>query len=239
MFVRILYTSVLSVAAMFIFTKIAGNRQVSQMNLFDYISGITVGSIAADLAIDIEGEYWPALLAIAVYAAFAFFINFFSCKSAVLRNFFNGKPVILFEHNKLYEKNLLHARMDTAEFLTQCRTAGYFDLSQIDTAVLETNGHISILPKAEYRPATPSDLSLYPNQEHPCTTLVMDGNILRRNFKFCSLNRAFSWRMFSSPCATRNKRFLSARAQAHEWFIKCLNKERSLILCAPISHIVT
>lgn len=190
MVMRILYTSVLSVIAMFIFTKIAGNRQVSQMNLFDYISGITVGSIAADLAIDLEGEYWPALVAIAVYAAFAFFINFSSCKSALLRNFFNGKPTILFEHGKLYEKNLLHARIDTAEFLTQCRTAGYFDLSQIDTAVLETNGHISILPKAEHRPATPADLSVYPDAEHPCTTLVMDGRILRQNFKFCTLNEA-------------------------------------------------
>ena len=220
MFVRILYTSVLSVAAMFIFTKIAGNRQVSQMNLFDYISGITVGSIAADLAIDIEGEYWPALLAIAVYAAFAFFINFFSCKSAVLRNFFNGKPVILFEHNKLYEKNLLHARMDTAEFLTQCRTAGYFDLSQIDTAVLETNGHISILPKAEYRPATPSDLSLYPNQEHPCTTLVMDGNILRRNFKFCNLNES-----------TLLKELKKQGFQLEDVFLAVCNAKQEVFVC--------
>lgn len=229
---RIIYTAVLSIVAMFVFTKIVGNRQVSQMNFFDYISGITVGSIAADLAIDLEGEYWPPLVAIAVYAAFAFFVNFVTCKSAILRNFFNGKPVILFENGKLYEKNLLHTRIDTAEFLTQCRTAGFFDLSQIDTAILETNGHISILPKAEHRPATPSDLSIYPDSEHPCTTLIMDGHILRQNFKFCTLNESTLLQrlkeqgfaledVFLATCNTKQEVFICPRTGArmvHEMF---------------------
>lgn len=188
---RILFASTLSIISMLAFVKLVGNRQVSQMNLFDYISGITVGSIAADMAIELEGALWPGLLGIGVYAAAAFAIDYGSCKSYTLRRLFNGTPLILYENNRLYEKQLLHARIDVNEFLTQCRTAGYFDLSQIDTAVLETNGRISFLPKAEHRPATPADFKHSPPADKPCATLIADGRLLRANLAAAQVDEAW------------------------------------------------
>lgn len=97
--------------------------------------------------------------------------------------FFNGRPMVLFEHGRLYEKNLSAARMDINEFLTQCRTAGYFDLSQLESAVLETNGRVSFLPLSRQRPVTPQDLGLAVQPEKPSVCVVMDGHILEDNLK--------------------------------------------------------
>ena len=92
--------------------------------------------------------------------------------------------MILYENGKLYEKNLSAAKLDINEFLTQCRTAGYFDLSQLHTAILETNGQMSFLPLAEQRPVTPQDLQMSPQPECPCVNVILDGRILAENLKY-------------------------------------------------------
>ncbi len=216
---RILFTGVLSIAAMLLFTKLVGNRQVSQMSLFDYINGITIGSIAAELAIDLEGEFWPGLMAIAVYGIAALLINWSTCKSMTLRKFFNGRPVVLFEHGRLYEKNLSMAKMDINEFLTQCRTAGYFDLAQLDTAILETNGQISFLPKPQYRPVNPGDLQLSPQEERPCISLVIDGHIMAENLKFSGNDETWLRRRLEEKHIKLNDVFLATCNAQNELYV--------------------
>lgn len=130
--VKIIFTSIGSLAAMFCITRLIGNRQMSQMSMFDYVNGITIGSIAAEFATSLEQDFWLPLTAMAVYGLAAVAIAWGTCKSMALRRFFNGRPTVLFEHGKLYEQNLAAARMDINEFLTQCRAAGYFDLTQLD-----------------------------------------------------------------------------------------------------------
>ena len=90
------------------------------MSMFDYVNGITIGSIAAEFATSLEQDFWLPLTAMAVYGAAAVLIAWATCRSMALRRFFNGRPTVLFEHGKLYEKNLAAARMDINEFLTQC-----------------------------------------------------------------------------------------------------------------------
>lgn len=181
--IKIVFTSLGSLAAMFCITKLTGNRQVSQMSMFDYVNGITIGSIAAEFATSLEQDFWLPLTAMAVYGAAAVLIAWATCRSMGLRRFFNGRPTVLFEHGKLYEKNLAAARMDINEFLTQCRTAGYFDLAQLESAVLETNGQVSFLPLSQQRPVTPQDLGLAVQPEKPCVCVVMDGHVLPDNLK--------------------------------------------------------
>ncbi len=180
---QVILTSILSLVALFLLAKLMGIRQISQMSMFDYINGITLGSIAAELATNLE-EWERPLTAMIIYGLAAALINWVTCKSLSLRKLFNSSPLILFEHGKLYEKNLASAKMDINEFLTQCRVNGYFDLEQVDTAILETNGQISFLPKAAQRPVTPQDLQMTPDPERPCVTLILDGHLLPENLKF-------------------------------------------------------
>lgn len=177
---KITVTSIVSILVLFGLCKLVGQRQISQMNLFDYVTSITIGSIAAELATDLEA-WWQPLTATVVYGIAALCIDLFTCKSIALRRFFNGRPVVLYQNGKLYPKNLLHARLDLNEFLTQCRVAGYFDLTQLQSAVLETNGQISFLPAALFRPVNPSDLQLSPQPEGLWAALILDGSILTDN----------------------------------------------------------
>ena len=187
---KIAITSLVSIVVLFGLCKLVGQRQIGQMSLFDYVTSITIGSIAAELATDLEA-WWQPLTATVVYGIAALCIDWFTCKYIALRRFFNGRPVVLYQNGRLYPKNLLRARLDLNEFLSQCRVAGYFDLSQLESAVLETNGQISFLPAAQYRPATPSDLQLSPQPEGLWCALVLDGSPLADNLEAIGHNPAW------------------------------------------------
>ena len=92
--IKIVFTSLGSLAAMFCITKLIGNRQVSQMSMFDYVNGITIGSIAAEFATSLEQDFWLPLTAMAVYGAAAVLIAWATCRSMALRRFFNGRPTV-------------------------------------------------------------------------------------------------------------------------------------------------
>ena len=169
-------TSLVSLAAMFLLTKLMGNKQVSQMNLFDYVVGITIGSIAAEMA-----------------TVAAVCISLLTNKSLRVRQLMTGKPLILMDGGTLYRKNLKIAKMDLSEFLMYCRIGGYFDLSQIQTALLEHNGTVTFLPVELQRPATPADLSLQPDQTLLQTPVILDGEALPGNLQ--RVGKDMTWLM--------------------------------------------
>ena len=188
---NIFFVSIGSVAALFLLTKITGNKQMAQMNMFDYINGITIGSIAAEMATSLENDFLKPLTAMTVYAAAVVLIDFATAKSIKLRRFFEGRAVLLYDNRKLYRQNFSRARLNINEFLTECRTKGYFNLAEIETAILESDGRISILPKAETRPLTPSDVKIAPKQEKTVTNIILDGKVLEENLKVTGNNHAW------------------------------------------------
>lgn len=178
----VLGTALLSLVILFILTKIMGNKQISQLTMFDYITGITIGSIAAELATELENPERP-VAAMVIYGLAAVAISFCSTKSNALRGFFNGKPKILLKNGVIDRKMLRKARLDINEFLTMARLAGFFDLTQIQTAVFEQNGNVSFLPKSQYRPATPDDMKLPVESEELMFNVIVDGCIMQRELK--------------------------------------------------------
>lgn len=176
----LLLTAVLSFAALFLLAKLVGHKQIAQLDFFDYITGITIGSIAAELATDLE-EPWKPLLAMAVYGFITILLSILTNKCPRLRKYLNGTPTIILDEGKLYRKNMKKAKLDLSEFMVMCRQQGYFDLTGIQTAVFEYNGKLTILPVSTRRPATPEDLDRKPAQEYLSTELVMDGRILEEN----------------------------------------------------------
>lgn len=182
--------TLVSLAVMFLLTKLMGSKQVSQMTLFDYVVGITIGSIAAELATELEDPERP-LLAMVLWGLAAWGISVLGNKSLRARAFLSGKPLVLLDQGVIRRDNLKRARLDLNEFLTYCRIAGYFDLSEIQTAVLEHNGSVSFLPKETDRPATPADLGLRPEQSRLPVPFVMDGRLLPENI--ASAGKEPSW----------------------------------------------
>lgn len=185
--IKVLLTSLLSVGVLFAIAKIMGHKQMSQLDFFDYISGITIGSIAAELATELEEPLKP-LIAIAVYGAAAILLSKITSLFPKTRKYINGSPTILMNNGKLYRENLKKAKLDLSEFMVMCRQQGYFNLSDIQTAVFEFNGKLSILPVSKKRPVNPEDLNLSPAPEFIHTEVIMDGRILGENLKRMGLD---------------------------------------------------
>lgn len=187
---QVAITSVVSFLVLFFLTKIMGHRQIAQLSVFDYINGITIGSIAAELATELEKPLRP-LLAMVIYALLTVLLEALALKYQRLRKFISGTPSIILDNGKLYRENMKKARLDLTEFLIQCRQQGYFDLGAIQTAVYESDGRLTILPVAERRPATPEDLGVAPEKEQFFTEVIMDGRILGGNLQRMGVNETW------------------------------------------------
>ncbi|NMC56170.1 MAG: DUF421 domain-containing protein [Eubacteriaceae bacterium] len=185
-FFEIIGTATGSLIALFVLTKLMGKRQVSQLSMFDYVIGITIGSIAAEMATSLDGPFYRPLLAMVVYAVFSILIAVAITKSLKLRKKLEVVPVILFHCGKMYRDNFKKNKLDLDEFLMMCRDKGFFDLNTVQTIVLEQNGKLSILPKSPQRPLIPKDLNIYPREDALVCNIIMDGDIMEVNLSMCN-----------------------------------------------------
>lgn len=189
-YLHVALSALFSVAVLFIITKIIGCRQMSELSLFDYVNGITIGSIASELAISGFKNWESPLIAMCVFGVISLLLSVLSDVSIGVRRFVAGKPCVLYTNGKLCYRNMRRARIDTNELLTQARNRGYFELSQIEKAILESNGKISFLPKSGSRPLTPDDVKLNVKKAELSAVVVLDGKILERNLNSTSLDKA-------------------------------------------------
>lgn len=186
--IKVLLMSLFSAVILFLIAKIIGHKQVAQLEFFDYITGITIGSIAAELATTLEKPWWKPLISMTVFGLITVALSIITRKFPRSRKFINGTPTIVMNDGKLYRKNMKKAKLELSEFLLLCRQEGYFNLDDIKTAVFEYNGKLSILPVSTKRPLNPDDMKLAPEPEHIGTEVIMDGKIIGDNLKRKGLN---------------------------------------------------
>lgn len=181
--IQIIGLSISSIIILFTLTKIMGQREMSQLSVFDYFITITIGSIAAEMSTSLENNFIQPVVAMIVYALITFGVSILNTKFVKLRPILSGKTLILYDNGTLFKENFKKAKIDLNEFLVQCRTNGFFNLSDIKTALLEENGKISFLPYSDKRPANPSDFNIKPKEDEVSTTIVLDGKIMEENLK--------------------------------------------------------
>jgi len=184
---KVCLTSLFSYAALFACAKMLGHKQISQLDFWEYITGITIGSSAAEMATELEAP-WKPLLAMLLYALISWALSRISLRYPRSRKYVNGTPTIVMDSGKLYRENLKKAKLDISEFMMLCRQQGYFDLGAIQTAVFEPTGKLSILPVESRRPATPQDLNLTPEQERLFVEAILDGRVLDGNLRRMGLD---------------------------------------------------
>lgn len=194
---NVVLTSLLSAAALFVIAKIMGHKQMAQLDFFDYITGITIGSIAAELATELEQPLQP-LIAMIVYGTVAFSLSLLTSKLPRIRRFVNGSPTIIMNGGKLYRDNMKKAKLDLSEFMVMCRQQGYFNLNDIQTAIFEYNGKLTILPVSTKRPVNPADMDMIPEPEYIFTEVIMDGRILGENLKRMGLDTSWLQKQLES-----------------------------------------
>lgn len=183
MILETIITSIFSMFVLLVLTRMMGYRQISQMSLYDYIIGITIGSICADFAMASFDEIAVPLTATVVYALVTILMSKVTQKSTRIRNLIEGQPLVLFYNQTFYYEHFQVAKIDIDEFLCACRSQGYFDMKDIYLALLESNGKISILPVTSSRPANVQDLNLNIEQDLYTYPIVIDGKINENNLK--------------------------------------------------------
>lgn len=188
---KILYSSFFSFLVLLLLTRLMGRKQISQLSLFDYVTGISIGSIAAEMATDLDQNFWHPILAMTLYAGLDLLLNLVSSRSLKAELFLHGRPVVLFDAGRLYPRRLKTAKLCVSDLLMEARTQGYFSLSEIQTAVLETNGSLSFLPKSDTKPASTGDLNLTVTQQTLQTDVMYGGRILSRNLRAIGYDEAW------------------------------------------------
>ena len=189
--VQVMYRGIISLIILFLVTKMLGKKQVSEMGVFDYVIGISIGNFAAEMTINFEANEINGIFAVFLFGLVSYLVSYLSIKCMCLRRFFMGKPTIIINKGKLSKLNMKKANLDLNEVLEEARINGYFDLKEIEYAVLETNGHISFLPYAKYKPVTNQDLGIEGKSSGLCANVIIDGNIMLHNLT--NLGLSIDW----------------------------------------------
>ena len=188
---NIIIRTIIVLIVLYFIAKMVGKKQISQLNLFDYIVGITIGSIAADISLDLEKDLLAGLLSLSLYGFIAYLISYITMKSIKARRFFTGVPTVLVEKSKIIESGLKKTKIDINELLAEARIAGYFDLDEIDYAIMEINGNISFLPKEKNKPVTKKDMKLKSPDSGLTANVIIDSKYMENNMK--AINKSKRW----------------------------------------------
>jgi len=187
----VIIRALVSLTALFLVTKLLGKKQVSQLSLFDYVIGISIGNFAAEMTINTDSQYLNGLTAIIVFGIIAYLVSYLTMKSIKLRRFFIGTPTILIQNGKIIENNLKKSKFDINDLLEECRGNGYFDLNKIEYALLEANGKLSVLPKGEYSNVTIKDMKLKPEKQGLVANVIIDSKIMYNNLQ--NMKKDIEW----------------------------------------------
>lgn len=190
-FLNICFRTILVLIILFFITKMMGKKQISELNFFDYVVGITIGSIAADISLDIEKDMIAGIAALFIYGFISYIISFVSIKSILARRFFIGVPTVLVEKGKIIESGLKKSKIDVNDLLMEARENGYFNLDEIDYALMEVNGNISFLPKEKEKPVTKRDMKIKCSNEGLTVNAIIDSKYMVNNMK--AINKDKEW----------------------------------------------
>lgn len=183
----------MSLIFLFFVIKILGKKQVSQLNVFDYVIGISLGNLAAEMTINSDISIINGFLAMTIYGSCSLFVSFITNKSIIARRMISGVPIVLIENGKISKKQLKKVKLDINDLLQDAREDGIFDISKVEYAIMEVSGKVTFLLKSEEEPVTICDLNIRKEKEGLTANLVMDGNIMINNLK--AIGKSTKWLM--------------------------------------------
>ncbi|CAH0160745.1 hypothetical protein SRABI84_00930 [Peribacillus simplex] len=187
--IEILLRSLFFLIVLFVITKVLGKKQLSQLSFFEYVTGITIGNVGAELATKVEGNIIHGVLSILVFAIAPFIAGSISLKSKTFRDLVEGKASVFIKDGKVMEDNLKKEKYTIDELLALLRKKDVFDISEVEFALLEANGDFSVMLKKQNQPITAKDLNLSVAAVKEPQTIIMDGSILDEPLSTIGLNR--------------------------------------------------
>jgi len=161
--------------------RFMGRKMIVQMTFFDFVVGVTVGTVTANMALGSNSTPLSAAAVLLVLAVLTVAVDYTHIKSFIFTKIVDSEPVILIEEGKMMYDNMRRVRLPVLELLTLLREKNIFNLSDVDYAIMEIDGKLSVLPKPERKPLTPADMGINPVYRGIDKQLVVDGNIMEEN----------------------------------------------------------
>lgn len=171
--------------------RISGRKQIAQMTFADFVVGITVGAIAALISLNMIKNFAYGLIGLGVWLLLPIVVSLLSLKSKWFHDLFYGRETILIKHGKVLEDNLKEVKYTGEELLSQLRRKNVFNLADVEFAVMEATGDVSVMLKSEQTPITPKHLEWKVASQAEPQTVILDGNIMDEALRNQGLNRAW------------------------------------------------
>lgn len=185
----IILKPIIAFLLLLILARILGKKQMSQMTFFNYVTGITIGSLAANMITFNDDSIIEEVIGLVIWCALTALLSFITLKSSNIRKVIDGKPSFLIKKGKLQEKEMKLNRISLEELSMMLREQGIFSITEVDYAILEPNGKLSILKIQEQTNVTRKDMSIpNSNLQYLPAEVVIDGRIVEKNLKSYGLN---------------------------------------------------
>lgn len=183
--------AIIAFFSLLIFAKLLGKEQISQLTFFDYILGITIGSIATEVTVDLSSRAWPHWVGLFTWAALSYIMEVVSLKWRYAAKIIEGEPTIVIMNGMIMENVLKKMKFRATDILELLRNQGVFDPNEVDFAIIEPNGNLSVLKKPEFLPLTPKDMNIQVSPTGISTELIYDGIIIEENLR--QMNKDKKW----------------------------------------------
>lgn len=188
---EVIWRTSLAVVVLFLLTKLLGKRQISQLSFFEYITGITIGDLAASISLDTNKTWYLGLIALLVWVAFSLVIEYLKIKNKKARDFIDFKSTVLIKDGKILEDNMRKERISSDELLEELRKKDVFKLADVEFAIMESDGAINVLLTRENQPLTPKDLGIKVAPEQAPQIVIMDGNVMENSLETLGLSQGW------------------------------------------------
>ena len=176
--------TVISFIVLLILARFMGKKQISQLTFFHYVTGITIGSIAANLAGESETPFLNGLYGMILWAVLTILANYLTFKSKKLRVLLDDKPIIVIQDGKIVEGSLSKLRLNFNELNMLLREQAVFSMKDVNYAIFETNGNLSIMLKPGEEKATKKDVKVAsPKPKYIPTEIITDGKVQEENMR--------------------------------------------------------
>lgn len=187
----VLVRSAITFFNLLILCRLLGKTQVSQLTFFEYVSGITLGSLGAELSTNLSIRPWPIFVGMAAWGGFTLLTQALALKSRWMAKMLDGEPVILVYKGQILEDNMRRLRMRESELAELLRGQSIFHFDEVELAILEPRGTLSVLRTPETQPVTPADLQVPVSSRGLGIELVVDGEVMDQNLRRLGVNRAW------------------------------------------------
>lgn len=177
----VLINSVVSFVFLFFISKILGKKQIAQLEFIDYAVGISLGSIAAQMATDAKNPFYYYLIAMSIFFLLALFVAIIGRKNTFLKRIFKGKPKTLVYDGKINYKQLKSCKIDVNDLLSMLREKNYFNIGDVAYAIFEPSGELSVLPKGNQKPIVIEDISKKQVAESKLTNILIADGIVSKS----------------------------------------------------------